>query len=170
MGSIFLILVASLAMARQVRSPERSTLSGAVVSGAAVLVTNSETGATNKFETNTSGNYTVSNCRSELTPSALKRRASKLLKFDNVNVSVALVLPLDAHFELGNAKETVSVSVENEAPVETESSQVSNLVDDTRMKALPLITRNPYELVLLSPGTAQSTGSGDRGQRFARPQ
>jgi hypothetical protein len=70
------------------------------------------------------------------------------------------VLPIDAQFEVGSAQETVTVSVENEAPVETETSQVSNLVDESRMKALPLITRNPYELVLLSPGTAQSTGEG----------
>jgi hypothetical protein len=161
LGSIFLILVATLAMAQTGSiSGEVTDPTGAVVSGAAVLVTNSETGATNKFETNASGNYTVSNLPVGTYTVSFEKAGFKTLKFDNVNVSVALVLPLDAHFELGNAQETVSVSVENEAPVETESSQVSNLVDDTRMKALPLITRNPYELVLLSPGTAQSTGSG----------
>src|SRR4051812_32792227 len=130
LGSIFLILVASLAMAQTGSiSGEVTDPTGAVVSGAAVLVTNAETGATNKFETNASGNYTVSNLPVGTYTVSFEKAGFKTLKFDNVNVSVALVLPLDAHFELGNAQETVSVSVENEAPVETESSQVSNLVD-----------------------------------------
>jgi hypothetical protein len=71
-----------------------------------------------------------------------------------------LVLPLDAQFQVGSRQETVTVSTEVSAPVETESSQVSNLVDSQRIKALPLITRNPYELVLLSPGASQSNGIG----------
>jgi Carboxypeptidase regulatory-like domain/TonB dependent receptor len=133
---------------------------GAVVSGASVTATNQATGAISKFETSGSGNYTVTNLPVGIYTLTFEKAGFKILKFDNVNVTVALVLPLDAQFEVGSAQETVSVSVENSAPVETESSQVSNLVDDTRMKALPLITRNPYELVLLSPGTAQSTGSG----------
>ena len=40
--------------------------------------------------------------------------------------------------------------------VDLEDSQVSNLVDERAIKDLPLITRNPYELVLLSPGTSQT--------------
>src|SRR5207302_2853845 len=44
-------------------------------------------------------------------------------------------------------------------PVDLETSQVSNIVDSARMLSLPLATRDPYELILLSPGTIQSDSS-----------
>src|SRR5205823_762829 len=44
-------------------------------------------------------------------------------------------------------------------PIDLETAQVSNLVDTRQMQDLPLITRDPYSLVLLSPGTSQ-TNSG----------
>lgn len=160
LGSIILVLTATLALAQtgsiagNVQDP-----TGAVVSGASVTVTNQATGAVNKAESGGSGNYTVPNLPVGVYRVVFEKQGFKNLRFDNVNVSVALVLPLDVQFQVGSADETVNVSVENEAPVETESSQVSNLVDDTRMKALPLITRNPYELVLLSPGSSESNSS-----------
>jgi hypothetical protein len=160
-GCILVVLTATFALAQTgsitgiVQDP-----TGAVVAGASVTATNQATGALTKVDSNGSGNYTLSNLPVGDYKVTFEKQGFKNLQFDNVNVSVALVLPLDAQFQVGSAQETVNVSVENEAPVETETSQVSNLVDDTRMKALPLITRNPYELVLLSPGTAQSTGSG----------
>src|SRR5262249_55361585 len=46
-------------------------------------------------------------------------------------------------------------------PVDLDTAQVSNLVDSRQMLDLPLITRDPYSLVLLSPGTSQTnTGLG----------
>ena len=36
--------------------------------------------------------------------------------------------------------------------IETESSQLSTLLDSKTMNNRPLLTRNAYELVLLSPG------------------
>ena len=50
----------------------------------------------------------------------------------------------------------------NQTAIETDTAQLSNLVDQRQMQSLPLITRNPYQLVLLSPGTSQ-TDSGNAG-------
>jgi hypothetical protein len=72
------------------------------------------------------------------------------VKFNDVNVTVAQTLPLNVSMTVGSVVETV-VNAQTTAPAETESTQVSNLVDAAKIKALPLITRNPYELVLLSP-------------------
>lgn len=81
-------------------------------------------------------------------------------KFNDVIVTVAQTLALNARLSVGAVTEAVNVSGEPSAPVETESSQVSNLVDAAKIKALPLITRNPYELVLLSPGSSQGNAFG----------
>ena len=59
--------------------------------------------------------------------------------------------------------------------VDLETSQVSNIVDSKRILSLPLLTRDPYELILLSPGTIQSNsglggfsvnGSRERNNNF----
>jgi hypothetical protein len=52
--------------------------------------------------------------------------------------------------------EEVQVRADELPPVDLETAQVSNLVNQTQMQALPLITRDPYSLILLSAGTMQS--------------
>jgi hypothetical protein len=61
------------------------------------------------------------------------------------------------------------------APVDTETSQLSTLISNKAMTDLPLLTRNPYELILLSPGTNLNVdftggisvnGSRDRNNNF----
>ena len=56
----------------------------------------------------------------------------------------------------------MTVRADAEQEIDLETSQISNLVDEREMESLPLITRNPYQLVLLSPGTSQ-TDSGNGG-------
>ena len=51
--------------------------------------------------------------------------------------------------EPGAVTEEVQVRADQIPDVDLETSQVSNLVDERAIKDLPLITRNPYELVLL---------------------
>ncbi len=133
---------------------------GAVVQGASVKATNTATAAVSSTETNGTGNYTISSLPVGSYAVTFEKQGFRSAKFGNVVVSVSQVLPLNAQFQVGSAQDTVTVNTEISAPVETESSQVSNLVDSQRLKALPLITRNPYELILLSPGTQQSNGNG----------
>jgi hypothetical protein len=45
---------------------------------------------------------------------------------------------------------------------------LSNIVDHRRIVDLPLVTRDPYSLVLLSPGVVQSTGYGGFSVNGAR--
>jgi hypothetical protein len=133
--------------------------SGAVVQGAEVTAANSATGATRTVATSDSGNYNVTSLVPGIYTVSVEKSGFPKLVFNNVQVSTSLSVPLSAQFKLGTATESVNVTTDTLAPIETEDSQVSNLVDSARMKALPLITRNPYELVLLSPGTAQANSS-----------
>ena len=45
------------------------------------------------------------------------------------------------------------------APIELQSGQISNIVDQSRIIDMPLITRDPYSLVLLSPGVMPSNAT-----------
>jgi hypothetical protein len=53
----------------------------------------------------------------------------------------------------------VEVSGASVAPIDLEDAQISNVVDQRKIVDLPLITRDPYQLVLLSPGTQQVNSS-----------
>ena len=133
--------------------------SGAVVQGASVTATNSATGAVRTMTTSDDGNYNITSLPPGSYTISVEKTGFPKVVLTNVQVSTSLSVPLNAQFQLGTATESVSVTADTLAPIETQDSQVSNLVDSARMKALPLITRNPYELVLLSPGTAQANSS-----------
>src|SRR6266576_949618 len=133
--------------------------SGAVVQGANVTATNTATGAARSVTTSDAGNYSITSLAPGSYTVSVEKSGFPKVVLTNVQVSTSLSVPLNAQFQLGTATENVTVTTDTLAPIETEDTQVSNLVDSARMKALPLITRNPYELVLLSPGTASANSS-----------
>ncbi len=134
--------------------------SGAVVSGAGVSVVNNSTGASRTAASSDTGAFSVPALTVGQYTVTVEKTGFSPVKFSDVTVTVAQTLPLNVRLTVGSVVETVAVSAQTSAPVETESSQVSNLVDESKIKALPLITRNPYELVLLSPGSSQGNAFG----------
>jgi outer membrane receptor protein involved in Fe transport len=68
-----------------------------------------------------------------------------------VELSTLQNLRLDFHLEVGEVGEAVTVTAE--APqVDTRSAMQGMLVDDRRVRDLPLNGRNPIDLVRLIPG------------------
>ena len=64
-------------------------------------------------------------------------------------------LTLNGTLELGTVSQTVEVAGTTVAPINLEDAQISNVVEQRKIVDLPLITRDPYQLVLLSPGSQQ---------------
>src|SRR6202007_2684328 len=71
--------------------------------------------------------------------------------------------------------QAVEVNGNQVAAINLENASLSNIVDQTRITELPLILRDPYQLVLLSPGVIQSNtllggfsvnGSRERSNNF----
>jgi hypothetical protein len=133
--------------------------SGAVIAGAKVLVVNNSTNASRTVETSENGLYSITNLMVGDYTVTIDKVGFTPMKYGDVNVTVAQVVALNAKLSVGSVSETVTVTTETLAPIETETSQISNLVDERRIKDLPLLTRNPYELLLLSPGTIQTNSS-----------
>ena len=132
--------------------------SGAVVQGANVTATNTATGATRTVVSSDSGNYNLTS----LAPGRHGQRGKNRLPKNGLRERSGfqlIVSSSECAIPAGDETESVNVTTDTLAPIETEDSQISNLVDSARMRALPLITRNPYELVLLSPGTASANSS-----------
>ena len=66
---------------------------------------------------------------------------------------------VDLQLPIGQAAETVSVTGEI-SQVETTSSSVSSLVNQTQMRELPLNGRNFEQLILLAPGALSYPAGG----------
>ena len=142
---------------------------GAVVQGAEVTAREVATNIAHTATTNATGAYSLTNLPVGDYEIEAKKENFKTFKATAVTLTVAQVLSVDAALEPGTVSEEVQVRGDQLPPVDLESSQVSNVVDSKKMQELPLITRDPYSLILLSPGTTQSnTGLGGFSVNGAR--
>src|ERR1700747_3200415 len=149
---------------------------GAVVDQATVTATNLSTNATRSATTSASGFYSIPN----LVPAAytikFEKQGFTSVDIKSATLTTAQVLTLNASLKVGSVQEVVEVNGSAIAPVETESTQLSTLISNKTITDLPLLTRNPYELILLSPGTnlmsndftggISVNGSRDRNNNF----
>ena len=135
--------------------------SGAVVPGANVSALNEDTNASRDTQTGNTGAYSISNLVPGKYDITIEKSGLKTVKFAAVTLTVDQALTLDAKLDISVASQTVTVEGTSVAPIDTTDSQVSNVVDEKQILALPLILRDPYQLVLLTPGTTYTnTGSG----------
>jgi hypothetical protein len=125
--------------------------SGARVPGVAVTVRNTQTGITRSVTTDAAGRYRAPN----LDPGLYEVRA-ELMGFrtavrQGIQVTVAAELDVDLTLSVGAVTEQVVVT--SEAPlVETTSAALSGLVDDKKIRDLPLNGRSFEQLAFLQPG------------------
>lgn len=149
--------------------------SGAAVPDATVTATNVQTSAVRGASSNASGVYSITNLEPGTYNVKVSKAGFRTTQFQSTPLTVAQALVLNAQLALGAVDQSIEVNGETVAPIETETSQLSTLVDNRTMTDLPLLTRNPYELVLLSPGAIQPNdgsngfsvnGSRDRNNNF----
>jgi hypothetical protein len=136
--------------------------SGALVRGAEITVRNTATNEEHQTVSSATGTYSITNLQVGPYEITVKKTGFKQFRQPSVELTVAQALTVDAKLTAGAASEEITVRADRMQDVDLETSQISNLIDQRQMASLPLITRNPYQLVLLSPGTSQ-TDSGNAG-------
>lgn len=124
---------------------------GAGVPGATITAKNLATASGRTSTTVTTGTYSIPNLAVGNYDVSVDKPGFASLRFRNVQLTVGQILTLNGTLELGSVTETVDVSGTSIAPINLEDAQLSNVVDSQRILDLPLITRDPYQLVLLSP-------------------
>jgi len=148
---------------------------GAVVQGAQVTVKNTGINVSRTTSSGGSGTYSVTDLAVGTYEISVAKDGFKTFVVPGIQLTVAQGLTVNARLELGAVSEEIQVRGDEIQQIDLESSQVSNLVDAKQMKDLPLITRDPYSLVLLSPGTSQTNtrlggftvnGSRERNNNF----
>ncbi len=131
-------------------------IAGAVVQGAAVTARNLQSNALRNATTSASGTYSLPNLPVG-TYEVTVEKATFGFHATDVEVTVAQTLTLNV--QLWIIKAHVEVRADQPVDIDLETAQLSNLVDQRKIQDLPLITRDPYSLVLLSPGTFQTDSS-----------
>ena len=133
--------------------------SGAPVGGASVTAKSPQTGAVRTGTTNDNGAYRVVELQPGPYEVTIEKSGFKVLHYGNVVLTVSQILTLDAKLEVSSQATTIEVSGQSVTTIELDNASISNVVDERHITDLPLITRDPYQLVLLSPGVIQSNTS-----------
>src|SRR5438552_2855852 len=146
--------------------------SGAPINGAGVTATDTERGTVWTAKTNDAGVYNLP--RVPVGNYTVKVSAPGFQTA--VHPPFTLVLnqtaPIDVQMKMGKVTETVEVT--STAPIlQTETTQVSNIIDSATNDRLPLATRNYVQLTLLAPGSVSpdpaNFNNGDNTANGARP-
>src|SRR5579871_1948764 len=135
---------------------------GAVIAAAVVEAKNDATGAVFQAASTNTGNYTLSQLPAGDYQITIVVPGFKKFIRENVVVSVAGTLRIDATLEVGSATESVTVT--EAAPLlKTESGELSHNMTTDRVDSLPVINlgygsgvgnvRNPLQAVNLIPGS-----------------
>ena len=142
--------------------------SGAAVADARVTLINAATQFTRTLATNSDGQYVAS----AIPPGEYEVRAEKQgfqkLARTGIRLTTASKLNVDLQLIVGSQTETVSVTAT--APLlQSQSAEVSSLVDSRQMVTLPLVSRDFTDLVLLTPGAHAGSASnlGEGGSPYA---
>lgn len=135
---------------------------GAAVAQAELTIVNRDTNATSKTIATASGEYNVPNLppgtyRIEIVAAGFKRYVQQ-----NIVVSAASSIRVDAQLQLGQVSEQIEVSA-SAATIQAEDAKVSQRVQNKLVDELPLVVagsmRSPFNLVAVA---AEAKGSGQR--------
>jgi hypothetical protein len=136
---------------------------GAVVANAKVTVADTERGIIFNATTNDSGEYVASPLRVGSYTVTVEHPGFKKAVSVPVNLDVQQRIAVNVTLQIGRLTEAIEVT--GAAPLlETETSELGQVVDNKRVANLPLNGRNFAQLALLTAGTAPSEpGARDEG-------
>ena len=127
--------------------------SGAVVAGATVTVTDADRGTTVRLSTNGQGEYVADPLHIGHYTVTVEKQGFKKAVAGPVQVNIQDRVSVDVQLQPGAATETMVVTGQG-PQLETETSDLGQVVDSQRINALPLNGRNYAQLALLGAGVA----------------
>jgi hypothetical protein len=126
--------------------------SGAVVTGAAVTITEVATGFSRSTTTGESGQFVFPSLRPTQYEIAAEAAGFRAFRQTGVQLDASQSLTLNIELQVGAVTETVDV-VGNAIQVNTTTSELSEVVDQSRIIELPLNGRDAAKLATLVNGT-----------------
>jgi len=140
---------------------------GAVITGAAVTITQPETGFTRTVQTSAEGAYEVRYLRPGDYTVEVKASGFRGERRTGIVLQISQLARIDFKMQVGQVQETIEVS--SAAPIlQTESAVLGEVVAHERVVNLPLNGRNFLQLSTLTPGVVvQEESNGQRTRVIA---
>jgi hypothetical protein len=127
--------------------------SGAVVSGASVTATDTLTGVQATQKTDAKGFYNLPTLAVGTYNLEIKQLGFKTYLQTGLVIDANSALRVDASLAIGSINEKIEVSTEA-AQVETQSTQMGEVIEGTKMTSVPLNGRSFIDLLSLQPGVS----------------
>jgi len=132
--------------------------SGAIVPGAKLVLSNSETGVRQETATTPTGNYTFAAIPAGVYSLKVEQSGFKAFQQNNIEIQVAVATRVDITLSVGQATDSVEVSAAA-SMLKTESAEQSSTISGDTINDLPInfgigagAIRNPLSFVQLTPG------------------
>jgi hypothetical protein len=147
----------------------------AVVPQAKITARNLATNASRSTLTDGSGIYAVTSLPPGIYDMVVEKAGFKAVEYSRVELTVDQVQTFRTTLSPSAASETITVHGESVAPIDLNDAQITDVVKSQQVEDLPLILRDPYQLILLSPGAIQGNsllgglsvnGSRERNNNF----
>src|SRR5215204_770212 len=153
-----LLALCALATAQTTTGRLLGTVSGpdGLLSGATVTATDTKTGKSQTIAADENGAFIFSQLEFGFYTVTVTASGFKTFIANEVKIDVGRDYSLNPTLEIGNVNENVTVTAGAEVVTST-TAQVSNTVSPQQILSLPLIERNPLQLVTLQAGTAQNS-------------
>lgn len=131
---------------------------GAAVAGAQVTARNTETNFSRGGETSGQGEYRIDFLPVGSYQLEVSAPGFKKFILDGIALEVSVPARLDVTLEIGDISQTVSVT--GAAPlINTTSAELGRTIQNQEITNLPLVNRNVYQLLELTPGVQNSSFS-----------
>ena len=138
--------------------------SGAVVSGATVALTNSQTGAVRSVTTDSEGHYEAGFLQPGTYEVVIGGGSFGKIDRKNIAVTVGATISIDVNLPAASVTTEVSVTTENPL-VDTEKVEGSQVVDQQIVSNVPVNSRRFESFVLLTPNVIPDGNTGLIGYR-----
>jgi hypothetical protein len=140
--------------------------SGAVVPGATVTITNTETGLSRTATTGTSGEYSAPDLPPGVYRVVISQTNFKESITDKVELHVSSTATVNAQLQVGRTNEQVMVEA-NVIQVQTDNASLGEVVEGQQVRNLPLNSRNFVELTQMAPGVSPANSFNMVGKGLA---
>jgi Carboxypeptidase regulatory-like domain len=127
--------------------------SGAVISGASVVATDTLTGVQTKVKTDAKGFYSLPALAVGTYELEISQVGFKTFRQTGLVIDANSALRADASLNLGTINEKIEVSTSS-VHVETQSTQMGEVIEGEKMTSVPLNGRSFIDLLALQPGVS----------------
>jgi Carboxypeptidase regulatory-like domain len=138
-----------------------SDKTGAAVAGAEVVISSANGSLTRATTSNADGAYVAAGLAGGSYNIVVTAKGFQKYNAQNVVLDVAQKIRVDITLTVGAMSEEVVVTGESVAQVETQSSALSSTITGKQVNQLELNGRNFTQLVTLTPGVVNQTGSDE---------